>query len=547
MLDELVVTNLGIIEAARVEPSPGMVVVSGETGAGKTLLLGALRLLTGAPARSTMIGPHGNEATVEGRFVFDDAELTVTRRIHRRGSRSYVNGSMVPARTLAERLDGLVEIVGQHDPLWLTRPDALRRLLDLRLDSPDYLTGYRGAWNRSRDLEETEARLGGDLRSLERERELLSYQVDEIERAGFRIGEDEELDRLANRFGNAEQIVELLGSARRDLMSAADRVGPAVTALRRVCDLDPSQDGLLEMLEGVEATLSEAVSACREAWEDMDTDPEALTAVNDRLALLGDLRRKYGEGIKEILAYQDRASARQRAVTGLLDRAAGLAAERVAVSRRLREAGETLSEARRKAAGMVAEAAAVHLRELGLGDPIVRIDIAGSSPRATGADTMDLLFSSDSRLEPGPVGRVASGGELSRLVLSLRLASGSGDARLVAFDEIDAGVGGTTALAMGAKLARLAADRQALCVSHLPQVAAYADSHIVVERDGPFAAVRTLDEDGRLRELSRMLSGLPESERGYRHARELRSVALADRESATGPSGVGSSVTGPRT
>ena len=163
---------------------------------------------------------------------------------------------------------------------------------------------------------------------------------------------------------------------------------------------------------------------------------------------------------------------------------------------------------------------------------MIRIEIGEATPRATGADTVDLLFSSDSRLVPGPVGKVASGGELSRLVLSLRLASGVGAAQVVAFDEIDAGVGGTTALAMGAKLARLARDRQALCVSHLPQVAAYADTHIIVERNGPTATVRILDEDDRLRELSRMLSGLTDSERGYRHARELRAVAQARRESA---------------
>ena len=537
MLDELAVTNLGIIESARVEPSPGMVVVSGETGTGKTLLLGALRLLTGMPARSTMIGPHRNEATVEGRFVFDDTELIVSRRIHARGSRSYINGSMVPARTLAERLDGLVEIVGQHDPLRLTRPNALRTLLDLRLDSPDHLTCYRAAWKRARELDEAAARLGGDLRALEREQDLLSYQIGEIERAGFRIGEDEELERLANRLGNAEQIVELLGSARLDLSSARDRVGPAVAALQRACDLDPSQDELLEMLEGLDATLAEASSACREAREDIDTEPEALMSVNDRLTLLGDLRRKYGAGIEEILTYRESALARHRELTGLLDRAATLEADRAASSHKLREAGGSLREARRRAAALIVEAATAHLRELGFGDPVVRMDIGEAAPRATGADTVELLFSSDSRLEAGPVGRVASGGELSRLVLSLRLASGSTDARLVAFDEIDAGVGGTTALAMGAKLARLATDRQALCVSHLPQVAAYADSHIVVERDGPSATVRTLGEEDRLRELSRMLSGLADSERGYRHARELREVALAHREPATDHAG----------
>ena len=534
MLDELAVTNLGIIEQARVTPGTGMVVVSGETGAGKTLLLGALRMLVGAPARSAMIGPHGDEATVEGRFILDDAELVISRRIHGRGSRSYINGKMVPARTLVARFDGRVEIVGQHDPLSLTRPKALRTLLDLRLDSPEHLSDYRAAWRRAREIEEIASSPGGDLRALQREQDLLSYQVREIEEADFRIGDDEELERLAHRLGNAEQIVELLSSVRRYLSAARDRVGPAVADLRRVFDLDPSQGDLLEMLEGLDATLTEAVGGAREAWENIDTDPETLAAINDRLTLLGDLRRKYGADIAEILAYRENARIRYGQVTELLDRAASIDRERADAARMLEETGRELRAARQRAAALIAGDAAAHLRELGFSEPVVRIDVGESSPRTAGADTVDLLFASDARLEPGPVGRVASGGELSRLVLSLRLASGSSDARLVAFDEIDAGVGGATALAMGAKLARLATNRQALCVSHLPQVAAHADTHIVVDRDGAGATVRTLDEEGRIRELSRMLSGLEDSDRGYRHARELLAVARAHRHPATG-------------
>ncbi len=526
MLDELVVTNLGIIEHARVEPSLGMVVVSGETGAGKTLLLGALRLLTGAPARSAMIGPHGSEATVEGRFLYDETEFIVSRRIHKRGSRSYLDGKMVPARTLTERLGALVEIVGQHDPLSFTRPNALRRLLDRRIGSPDPIADYRAAWNRCRELEATETGLGGDLRTLEREQDLLTYQIQEIAGAGFEVGEDEELERLARRLGNAEQLLESLGSARRDLSAARERVGPAVAALRRACDVDPSLAELSEMMEGLDVTLNEASTATREAWEDVDIDPRELASVNERLGLLGDLRRKYGSDIEEINIYRDNAVARRAEIAGLLDQVANLDADRVIASRELQETGDLLREARRKASSLIGEEAIAHLGELGFSDPVVRIDIDESVPRASGADTVTLLFSSDSRMAPGPVGRVASGGELSRLVLSLRLASGSGDARLVAFDEIDSGVGGATALAMGAKLAHLSADRQVMCVSHLPQIAAYADTHIVVEREGPHATVRTLDEDERLRELSRMLSGLEDSRRGYRHARELRGVAL---------------------
>ena len=187
--------------------------------------------------------------------------------------------------------------------------------------------------------------------------------------------------------------------------------------------------------------------------------------------------------------------------------------------------GTALRIARSAAADAISETSVGHLKELGFSDPVVTIGVVEAPAGPEGADKVEVLFASDSRLTPGPVGRVASGGELSRLVLSLRLASGAGSAQVIAFDEIDSGVGGATALAMGAKLASLAADRQVLCVTHLPQVAAYADTHLVVDRSGARAAVRAVVGEARLEELTRMLSGLPDSERGREHAQELRALA----------------------
>ena len=529
MLDELSVANLGIIDTARVGFMPGMVVVSGETGAGKTLMLGALRMLAGAPARSALIGPHGKEARVEGRFFLDGEEVVLARSIHPGGSRAYLDGRMVPARALAERLDGVVEIVGQHDPIAITRPRAVRALIDLQLESDRVVAGYAEAWRALCEVEALRTELGGDMRALEREMDLLAYQVGEIDRADFHPGEDMALELEARRLGNAEEVADLLAEAHRDLGIARDRVGPVVDAARRVRDLDPSRGGLTELVEALDATLTDTLSATREAWEGTEPDPEALARANQRLNLLGDLRRKYGSDIEEIHSFRHRAATRLAKIAGLIERASRLDGEHVAATGHLLEAGRELRVARRDSATRISESACRHLRELGFGDPLVRVEIGEAEPRPFGADTVELLFASDSRLVPGPVGKVASGGELSRLVLALRLASGTGAARIVAFDEIDSGVGGTTALAMGAKLARLSEDRQILCVSHLPQVAAFADSHIVVEREGPRACVRIVEEDARLRELSRMLSGLADSERGHHHARELRSLAMARR------------------
>ncbi|MCY3538552.1 MAG: hypothetical protein OXH10_01635 [bacterium] len=533
MLDELSVTNLGIIEAARIKLEPGMVVVSGETGAGKTLMLGALRMLTGAPTRSGLIGPHGKEAQVEGRFFLDGEEVVLARSLHPRGSRAYLDGRMVPARSLAERIEGAVEIVGQHDPLSLTRPQAVRYLIDLRLESPQVVDRYQTAWTSLQEVEALKNTLGGDLRSLEREMDLLTYQIGEIDRAGFQIGDDQALESESKRLGNAEDISLLLAESHRELSALTEGVGSAVHAVRKVHELDSTKEGLVEMVEGLEATLTETLSSTREAWEDSEIDPERLSIVNDRLTLLGDLRRKYGSGVEEILQFRQESRNRLDQLEELVDRAARLNQDYEAASSALKKAGEKLRRARRKSAGLIEKEAAEHLTELGFSDPRLLIRVGESEPKTYGADTLELLFASDSRLTPGPVGKVASGGELSRLVLSLRLASGIDSARIVAFDEIDAGVGGVTALAMGSKLARLSEGRQALCISHLPQVAAFADTHIVVEREGSKAEARQLDEDDRIRELSRMLSGLTDSRPGHHHARELRSLAMSRRQTGS--------------
>ena len=525
MLDELSITNLGIISSTRLEPGPGIVVVTGETGAGKTMLLGALRLLIGSAARSDLIGPDGDEAFVEGRFLFGDDELVVARRVTEGRSRAYLDGSMVAARALGDRLDPKVEIVGQHDQLSLTRPAEVRRLVDRRLRSPTAGADYRTAWERVTELRHAQQQLGGDRRALERERDLVAFQAQEIDDAGFEPGDDIGLEHRASRLGNAERIGELLAGARHALDTARRGTGDAIASLRPAAELDRSLQPLTDLAEGLDAELAEAVAALRDAAEATETDPEALSVVEQRLTLLGDLRRKYGAGLEEILAFRDEASARHLELTEVLDRAATVDSDLAAATDVLDKAGTALRIARSAAADAISETSVGHLKELGFSDPVVTIGVVEAPAGPERADKVEVLFASDSRLTPGPVGRVASGGELSRLVLSLRLASGAGSAQVIAFDEIDSGVGGATALAMGAKLASLAADRQVLCVTHLPQVAAYADTHLVVDRSGARADVRAVVGEARLEELTRMLSGLPDSERGREHAQELRALA----------------------
>jgi DNA repair protein RecN (Recombination protein N) len=258
----------------------------------------------------------------------------------------------------------------------------------------------------------------------------------------------------------------------------------------------------------------------------VEQDPAELESLNRRLADLADLRRKYGDTLDDVLTFGRQAASRAGEIGSLLQRAASLDDELAAAEEAVASVGERLGAARRSAAKLLAEGTAAHLRDLGFDDPVVAVDVQPADRAGPhGCDRVELRFASDASLPVGPVSRIASGGELSRLVLAIRLAGGIAEAPVLAFDEVDAGVGGATALAMGEKLARLAEGRQILVVTHLPQVAAFADTHLVVDRADGTATVRRLSGGDRVAELSRMLGGLPESLRGREHAEELIELA----------------------
>ena len=529
MLDELIVHNLGLIPEARFEPGAGLVVITGETGAGKTLLLGALRLLTGETARKDQIGPTGEEAWVEGRFIVDGEEHVVRRRVDTSRSRAYVDGKMVPARAIAEQFASLVDIVGQHDRNALAEPAAVRALVDGALDvsGTKRLDSYREAWASLRAIEDKVDQLGGDQRALQRERDVVQFQAAEISEAGFSTGDDVDLGRLATRLRNAESLGERLSAAARAIAEegAAGSLDQAVRDLGIAAKTDPSLEPLADLgaeAAGLVADLSAEIAG---VVADFDRDPEQLDHVEGRLALLSELRRKYGDDLDSVLSFGADAAKRSVELEALLSDAGELDTAHRLATRAVDAAGADLREARWKAADRLATGAVAHLVDLGFSSPVVRFRIDEADPGPRGADKVVLEFSSDESLEPKAAARIASGGELSRLALALRLSSGVEDGTVIAFDEIDAGTGGETALAMGRKLAALSKGRQVFCVTHLPQVAAFADQHLAVRRDGTTATVTMVEGDDRVEELSRMLAGLPESERGREHAAELLVLA----------------------
>jgi DNA repair protein RecN (Recombination protein N) len=537
MLDELLVENLGLIARARVEPGAGLVAVTGETGAGKTLLLGALRLLRGDAARSDRIGPAGPETRVEGRFVAGEEEIVVARRVEEGRSRAYLDGSMVPLRVLEERLRGVVEIVAQHEHVALGRETALRPIVDGALDEAGRtaLVAYGAAWERWQGVRADQVALGGDRRALERELDLTRHQAREIAAAGVISGEDRSLAEQAERLRHAQEIAEALSAAHAALSAdggVADSLGEVVAGLRRAAGFDQELQEPAGRAAALAEEAADLAADLRRRGEEVEHDPGALDAAQQRLAVLTDLRRKYGETLDEVLAFGEASRRRAETVAGLLERADSLAHEAAGAEAAVAGRGAELAAARTAAGERLAAAAEGHLRELGFRSPVLRVTVAAAAPGRSGADRLELLFASDAELEPGPVARVASGGELSRLVLAVHLAAGVGEAPVVAFDEIDAGIGGATALAMGEKLAALAVGRQVLVVTHLPQVAAFADTHLVVDREGSRATVRRVEGEERLGELTRMLGGLPASERGRGHAAELVEAAAGRRAAA---------------
>ncbi len=530
MLDELIVKNLGVIEKAEFRPGRGLVVITGETGTGKTLLLGALRLLIGQSPDSEAVGPFGEKTEVGGRWVTAGDEVIVVRRVPRRGrSRGYLNGMVASASALSKTVGELVEIIGQQEHLRLKSPARIRQMLDATLDRPgqDTKEAYRRSWQEKERLEKVRSALGGGRAALERELDMVSFQAREIDSAGFCPGEDERLLADARRLRNREALRGYLSRARHRMAGSRESWAEASGELDAALRLDPELDDLMSAVDGVEQLMEDVAYRLEGASEALEGDTDTLEELEQRLARLGDLRRKYGSTLTEVLEFGAAAERRGEEIKELLTTADHLESELTEANQGVRRFGRSLSDARRSAASTLCETALGHLRELGFGRPVLRFEVSESPPSAHGCDRVRLLFSSDERLRPGEVGRVASGGELSRLVLALRLAESSESASTMVFDEVDAGLGGAVAVALGRKLADVSRGTQVLCVTHLASVAAFADQHWVIERRGPSATVREIEGEERVAELTRMMSGDPDSPTGRDAARELLEAAAS--------------------
>ncbi len=532
MLTELRVRGLGVVDDLTIELGSGMTALTGETGAGKTLLVEALQLVLGERASTGLVRAGAAEALVEARFTTDDGEILLARAVPASGrSRAWVDGRMAPVAVLAEVGDGLVEIHGQHDQQSLLSTAAQRRALD------DFAGADRRPLERARRelvaVDDRLAAIGGDEQQRARDADVLRHQVDEIDRARL-TGPDEddtlraEEDRLADlgahREAAAEALVQLDGDGPDGAGGAGLRLGAAIAAL---AGREPfaADEGRLRATAAEIADLATDLRTAVETWND---DPARLADVQSRRQLLADLRRKYGPTLADVIDYHDQAASQLADLEGAAAAAEVLEGERRQARAAVVAAEVELRRARQAAAPALADAAGERLRTLAMPDARFDVTVGDDGP---GDDVRFLLGAN--RGEPTqPLARVASGGELARTMLSLRLVAAGGPATML-FDEVDAGVGGAAALALGGALREVAGGRQVLVVTHLAQVAAFADRQIAVRKAATGGRTVTtatvLGRDERVVELSRMLSGHPDSAAARAHAEELLSTTAAVR------------------
>lgn len=524
MLHELAVRNIGVIDELTLEVPAGMIALTGETGAGKTLLVDAISLLVGGRADPSVVRAGADEAVVDGRFEVDGEEVVLTRVVPAQGrSRAYVNGRPATASQLAELGARLVDLHGQHTHQSLLGMDAQREALDVfgKVD----LGPLEAVRAELAEIDTQLQALGGDERARARELDLVRYQVQELVAA--QLGdpdEDRTLARTEELLANAvdhQQVAATVLEALVDDDGARDQIAQVIDLLSgRVPFAEVS-----ERLKAMVAELDDVGDSMRGLADGIEPDPEELERVQARRRLLHDLCRKYGDDVAAVIAERDQLQVRLDELEGHDEVAAELDARRRQALDRLARCQAEVLAARQAAAPGLAAAIESHLPDLAMPKARVGIEVAGPDG---GEVVFQLAANPGSALLP--LSRVASGGELARTMLALRSVLSEAPPVLV-FDEVDAGIGGQAGFAVGGSLSNLGDRHQVLVVTHLPQVAAFADAHLAVEKrqgdDDTVSEVRFLGSDEQLVELARMLSGQPDSATARQHAGEL--VAEAHR------------------
>lgn len=557
MIRDITISDLGVISQATLPLGPGLTVVTGETGAGKTMVITALGLLLGARADSARVRAGSAQTWVEGRFQLgedspalraaadigasvEEGELVIAREVQAEGrSRAIVGGRAAPVSTLGELGEHLVVIHGQSDQIRLKSETAQRDALDRYAGAPvaDLLTRYREAFDAYRETESRRENLERTLAERQREAADLRHALADIESVAPKAGEDLELQELISRLSNTEQLRQAADHARaalsadttgRDERDAHALLDEAVRSLDRVLGVDASLGPIRESLLEASYHVAEAVTALAGYAQSLDSDGgSSLEAAHQRLSDINQLIRRYGPTLEDVLVLQESGGRRLLELDTDSDTLDALSeqAER-ALARASGLAGE-LTGARVQAGARLSDSVTKELAALAMPHATLLVQVTPTETlTATGCDRVSLLLSAHPGAEPAPLGKGASGGELSRVMLALEVViAGSDPVPTFVFDEVDAGVGGASALEIGRRLDALAQSSQVIVVTHLAQVAAFANNHlrVVKDTDGHVttSSVVALAGEERVGELARMLGGMADSQTALSHAREL--------------------------
>ena len=550
MLTEISVENIALIEEATLELQPGLNAITGETGAGKTLLATALQMLLGSRARSEAVRSGARKATVEGTFVLpddvrtrilnealgdlaeeleDEDELALRRTLTEDGrSRCYVGGVAVPVKSLAALGERLVSYHGQREQARLTEPAEQLTILDDFLD--EKAANAKDERSRLWHSVERDKRELEELRSSEearlREVDFLRFQVSELEDAGYSAEEVADLTRERDRLRNITDLLQSAATATSALSSeeggAIEASTRAVTELEQAARYDESLSGLLQRLSGLAAELEDVLYELRSYGDTLEADPGRLDVVEDRLAALRALERKYGEDVE---GYLEQSRERLRRLENFAEETAGLEARIREGESRLDGLAQEITAGRERAADLLAARVQENLAGLNLGKTTFRAELVPATPGPSGVERVEFAIQPNPGEPELAVRRYASGGELSRIMLAIRLAQERVEpGATYVFDEVDAGIGGETATAVGVKLRELGERNQVLTITHLPQIASGAGSHVVVAKEETngrtITRIERVEGDERRRELARMLSGRVDKA-SLAHASEL--------------------------
>jgi len=560
MLRELRIKNFAVIDEAALELGPGLNVLTGETGAGKSIILNALEIVSGDRVTSDLIRHGEDEATVEAlfeevpeavkeklreaSFAVDD-ELVIKRIVSRSGrNRIYVGGSLCPLSLLSDISSSMVHIYGQHEHHALLKPETHMGLLDAFAGLGDRVSGMSAKFHTMDSVWQSLSEARALLEKRKKEKRALETQAEEIANARLRPGEEEELQAKKNVLLHAEKLYqgclegqELLYEGESAMVSRLGRYG---SKLKELAAIDRGLQPVTDLVEAAVAQLEEANTRLRRYAERVHFEPGALEQLEDRLAEIHRLKRKYNGSVEDILRIQAEVESQLKSLQHHEEEIPALERTFEAARQTAWETAGVLGQERQKAAKQFKREMEKEVKSLGMPETVFEVrffDLAekeddppylvgGKKLTEQGSDQIEFYFSPNPGEPPKPLAKIASGGELSRLMLAMKsLVLSPGDIPTLLFDEVDAGVGGGVAEIVGKKLKQVAAAHQVICVTHLPQIAALADSHHVVRKEisrgRTSTKVNKLQEQERVEEIARMLGGVKITDRTIRHAEEM--------------------------